>query len=229
MKMIPQSTEQTRADTEANATTLSKQESDAIIRDAVNAIGRDKGMSPEQIGQALLRLGMVSGLGASAVGAIYFDEDECIMSAEDEVRVRAAMDSGACAHVINPDDLPAGAEPSGDPGKDFVGANNSRIKRYGSVTTTCTHSLGQLDTEWQAAAVSRPLHAVSQVCGPKGGPAMSKHDVLFNNDDCYVVPPGTVLAIMKVVKAIANYPREGNLYLADMVLSKSFGRQDAAR
>ena len=40
------------------------------------------------------------------------------------------------------------------------------------------------------------------------------------------MPPRTVLAIMKVVKAIAHYPREGNLYLADMVLSKSFGRQD---
>ena len=72
--------------------------------------------------------------------------------------------------------------------------------------------------------MSRPLHAVSQVCGPKGGPSKSKHDVLFNNDDCFVVPPGTVLAIMKVVKAIANYPREGNLYLADMVLSKNFVR-----
>jgi len=235
LKMIstenaPRSTEQTRAAAaaEAGKRTLSKQESDEVIRDAVHAIGRDKGMSLEQIGQALLRLGMASGLGANAVGAIYFDDlDDCIMSAEDKVRVRAAMDSGACAHVINPDDLPAGAEPPGDPGKDFVGANNSKIKRYGSVTTTCEHSLGSLDTEWQAAAVSRPLHAVSQVCGPKGGPANSKHDVLFNNDDCFVVPPGTVLAIMKVVKAIANYPREGNLYLADMVLSKSFGRQGA--
>ena len=149
------------------------------------------------------------------------------MSAEGQVRLRAAMGSGACAHVINPDDLPAGADPTGDPGRDFVGANDSKIKRYGSVTTTCTQSLSQPDTEWQAAAVSSPLHAVSQVCGPKGGPSQSKHDVLFNNDDCFVVPPGTVLAIMKVVKAIAHYPREGNLYLADMVLSKSFGRQDA--
>ena len=203
---------------------MSKVESDAVIREAVDAIGLQQGMSPEQIGQALLRLGLTSGRGADAVGAIYFDDlDDCIMSAEEKVRVKAAMDSGACAHVINPDDLPAGAEPSGDPGKDFVGANNSKIKRYGSVVTTCEHSLGSLDTEWQAAAVSRPLHAVSQVCGPKGGPSKSKHDVLFNNDDCFVVPAGTVLAIMKVVKAVANYPREGNLYLADMVLSKSFG------
>ena len=153
--------------------------------------------------------------------------DDGIMSAGGPVRVHAAMDSGACAHVINPDDLPAGAEPSGDPGRDFVGANDSKIKRCGSVTTVCTHSLGQLDTEWQAAAVSRLLHAVSQVCGPKGGPSQSKHDVLFNNDDCFVVPPGTVLAIMEVVKAIAHYPREGNLYLADMVLSMRSGRRDA--
>ena len=161
------------------------------------------------------------------VGAIYYDDDDldAIMSADESVRIRVAMDSGACANVINPEDLPAGAEPPGDPGKDFVGANNSKIKRYGSVTTTCSHALGELDTEWQAAAVSRPLHAVSQVCGPKGGPTKSKHDVLFNNDDCFVVPSGTVLAIMQSIKAVANYPREGNLYIADMVLSKSFGRQ----
>ena len=207
---------------------MTKEESDSIIREAVDAIAREKGFIPEQVGDALLRLGLASGLGADAISAIYFDNaDDCIMSAEDQVRVRSAMDSGACAHVINPDDLPAGAEPSGDPGSSFVGANDSKIRRYGSVTTTCTHSLGQLDTEWQAAAVSRPLHAVSQVCGPKGGPSQSKHDVLFNNDDCFVVPPGTVLAIMDVVKAIAHYPREGNLYIADMVPSKSFGRQDA--
>ncbi len=58
---------------------------------------------------------------------------------------------------------------------------------------------------------------------------MSEQYVFFNNDDCFVVPPGTVLAIMQVANAIANYPRDGNLYLAHMVPSKSFGRQDSQR
>ena len=109
-------TGQTRAGAGEDKQILSTQESDEITRGAVNARGLDTGMSPEQIGQALLRLGMVSGLGVNAVGAIYFDDnDDCIMGAEDKVRVRAAMVSGACAHVINPDDPPAGAEPTGDP------------------------------------------------------------------------------------------------------------------
>ena len=49
-------------------------------------------------------------------------------------------------------------------------------------------------------------------------------DVLFNNKTCYVVPPGIVAKIMETIKAVAEYPREGNLYLANVELS-SFARQ----
>ena len=50
------------------------------------------------------------------------------------------------------------------------------------------------------------------------------HDVLLNNTDCFVVPPGVVRAIMKKLTAVAHYKREGGFYLANLTLS-SFGRQ----
>ena len=63
---------------------------------------------------------------------------------------------------------------------------------------------------------------MSTVCGPFDGPGVQ--DVLFNNKTCYVVAPGVVERIMREVLAVAEYPREGNLYVAEMELS-GFARQ----
>ena len=41
--------------------------------------------------------------------------------------------------------------------------------------------MGQLDTEWQAAAVSRPLREVSESCGPKCEPSMGKLDARWKH------------------------------------------------
>ena len=145
-------------------------------------------------------------------------------------RAQVAMDSGACRHVINPEDLPPGAVPAGNPtGKVFHGANNSPIRRYGKVVTAMRNTSttqGPVAVPWEAADVSRPLNSVSQTAGPKDGPGLQ--DVLFNNKTCYVVPPGTVERIMKEIKAIAEYPRNGDLYVADMELS-CFQRQAAGQ
>jgi len=48
---------------------------------------------------------------ASAVSLVYEDVDSSVLSAEDVVRVKAALDSGACRSCLGPDDLPAGVEP----------------------------------------------------------------------------------------------------------------------
>ena len=40
-----------------------------------------------------------------------------------------------------------------------------------------------------------------------------------------MVPPGVLEAIMKHVSAVAEYKREGNLYVAEMTMS-SFQRQE---
>ena len=76
------------------------------------------------------------------------------------------------------------------------------------------------------AEVSRALHSVGIVAGPKGGPSMAKQDILFNNDKCYVVAPGIVRKIMETIKAVAEYDRDGNLYVGEVTL-ESFRRQGA--
>jgi hypothetical protein len=57
---------------------------------------------------------------------------------------------------------------------------------------------------------------------------VDKQDVLFDNNFCYIVQPGVVAAIMKVIKAVAEHTREGNLYLTELELS-SFAGQGSAR
>ena len=162
---------------------------------------------------------------------LIVEEDEDILATANatEVRIRPAMDSGAVANVIHPADLPAGVVPSGNPqGKHFVGANNSEIKRYGHCNTVLKGEalLKDVTCGWQVAEVTRPLNSVSQVCGPPEG--RGEQDVLFNNRKCVVVPPGIVDEILKKVTPVAQYDREGGLYLADLVVS-GFARQGAGR
>jgi hypothetical protein len=143
--------------------------------------------------------------------------------APEVVKVRVAMDSAACDHVINPEELPSDAhyEPN-ETNKHFVGANDSEIERYGSCKTIMSSKHGQTGCNWQMAGVSRALHSTGVVCGPPKVPG--KQDVLFNNEKCYVVAPGVVAAMMKHLKAVAEYDREGNLYVGEVSLS-SFTRQ----
>ena len=56
-----------------------------------------------------------------------------------------------------------------------------------------------------------------------GSVEQPKQDILFNAAKCVVVPPGIVDEILKRIKPIAEYPREGNLYVAHMRMS-SFTR-----
>jgi hypothetical protein len=154
----------------------------------------------------------------------YGQPDQALCAVEPEtVKVRVAMDSAASANVINPDELPSDAvyEPNED-NKHFVGANDSFIERYGSCKTIMSSPHGDVGCNWQMAAVSRALHSVGIVAGPKGGPG--KQDILFNNEKCYVVAPGVVAKMMEKLTAVAEYDREGNLYIGEMTLS-SFHRQ----
>ena len=154
----------------------------------------------------------------------YSDDRGTILSTSELVtRVRAAMDSGAVDHVINPEDLPPNVEPAGAADDEhYVGANNSKIKRYGEATTACEHKNGSFGIKWNCADVTRPLNSVSKIAGPAG--PVGKQDILFNNSCCYIVQPGIVNAVMKVIKAVAEYPREGNLYLADLALTSFVGQ-----
>ena len=58
----------------------------------------------------------------AGVSLVYEDLNSEVLSAEDVVRVKSALDSGACRNCLGPDGLPAGVEPSGNPsGASFVG------------------------------------------------------------------------------------------------------------
>ena len=67
---------------------------------------------------------------------------------------------------------------------------------------------------------------MSKVTGPRDGPG--KQDVLFSNTKAVVVPPGIVTEILKRVKPVAVYEREGNLYVGKFEMS-AFGRQSRDR
>jgi len=135
------------------------------------------------------------------------------------------MDSAAADNVIPPHELPTYVVLIPDTsGKHFVGANNAHIEKYGQVDTVLQSAGGnRVGCAWQASDVNRALHSVAKVCGPKGA-GNAKQDVLFDNDICVVMPPGVVKAILKRLKPIMQYEREGNLYVAELTMS-SFPRQ----
>ncbi len=151
------------------------------------------------------------------------EEDELIATATEKVTIRPAVDSGAVANVVHPKDLPADVEVEpNETDSHFVGAGGSRIRKFGRCRTRLKTQHGDIGCDWQVAEVTRPLHAVCQMTGPYDGPG--KQDVLFNNKKCVVVPPGVVDEILKRIRPVAEYGREGNLYLAEMEMS-AFGRR----
>jgi hypothetical protein len=155
---------------------------------------------------------------------IHEEEEALFNTVPDVVRVRAAADTGAVDNVIGPASLPRGAVPSGNKdGKHFCGAGGDTIERYGSVDTLIESIYGEMACEWQVADVTRALHSISKVTAPKEL-EQGYHEVLFTNKKGVVVPPGFVEQILKLVKPILEYEREGGLYLADLAVS-SFTRQ----
>ena len=100
------------------------------------------------------------------------------------------------------------------------------IEKHWQCITNIEGSHGTVVCRWDVAEVTRPLHSVSQIAGPYEG--IGNHEVLFNNKRCVVVPPGIVDQIMEQVNAVAEYHRDGNLYLSDFTMS-DFIRQGQSR
>ncbi len=150
-------------------------------------------------------------------------QDGQLNAVQREIKVKVAMDSGSVANVTHPITIPDGTNVAPNTsGENFSGAGGETIIKHGSCLTMMTGQHGQVGCQWQVADVTRPLNSVSQVTGPYDGPG--EHDVLFNNQTCVVVPPGIVKQILQQVKPLAEFPRDGNLYVAEMTLS-SFTRQ----
>ena len=154
------------------------------------------------------------------------DEDQVLAAASEAVKIRVAIDSAAVDHVIHPRDLPSDVEyVPNTSGRHFVGANDAHIEKYGSCQTVLSSADTSIGCQWQMADVNRALHSVARVTGPKDGPG--KQDVLFDNEVCVVMPPGTVKEILKRIKPVMQYQREGNLYIAELSMTSmpSFQRQ----
>jgi transcription antitermination factor NusG len=116
--------------------------------------------------------------------------------------------------------------------RNFVGANNSRIKNFGKAKVVMTTDDGKdIMNTFNVADVSRPLHAVSVVCD-------TDKEVLFTKGEAVVVPDGALSRFLGTIKAIAKYPRKGGLYVARMrvknprpkpATASGFGRQGTRR
>ena len=188
---------------------------------------RDAVASAVEAAQAIMRAEDKTGVNDGSINVIYDPEEEMLAAATEKVTIRPAIDSGSVDNVIHPKELPCDAEPAPNTtGSHFVGANNSRIEKFGTCKTVLESDCGQVGCDWQLADVTRPLHSVSRVAGPKDGPG--KQDVLFSNKKAVVVPPGIVEEILKRIKPVAEYEREGNLYVGKFQMS-AFGRQSQGR
>jgi len=152
-------------------------------------------------------------------------DDELIATVSDVVTMQVAMDSAAVDNVIGPDELPQNAEiVPNNTGKHFRGANNAHIEKYGQTSTILQSADNKVSCDWAVSDVNQALHSVPKVAGPPKVPG--KQDVLFDNDQCVVMPPGIVKELLKRIKPVMKYEREGNLYIAQLRMS-SFTRQGA--
>ena len=162
------------------------------------------------------------------------DDDDCnddqneqaLMAVNQAIDIEVAIDSGSVVHVANPDHLPAHAEVvPNSTGRHFNGANASHIENYGTCLTSMQDkTTGTLvDCDWSVAEVVKPLHAVCKITGTTAAP---KHDVLFTAGRAVVVPHGHVESILRNVKLLMQYDRQGDLFVAKLTVS-GFTRQGA--
>ncbi len=139
-------------------------------------------------------------------------EDE-LMDLEEEVEVHVAADTGSCAHVVGPKDLPGSIgvkPPASGRVRNFVGAGGDGIKNHGEAVVQLVLEDGTVvNSTVQVADVVRPLHSVSVICD-------AAHEMLYTKECGYVVPEGTLSRFLANINVIAKYPRRGGLYVAKM-------------
>ena len=63
----------------------------------------------------------------------------------------------------------------------------------------------------QVLGVTRALHSVSAICD-------KEQDMLFTQHMGYVVPKGVLKEILATCRHIAEYPREGGLWVSEMTV-----------
>ena len=158
--------------------------------------------------------------------------DGQIMAAEETMRkIRVALDSGAVDHIAHPSSLPGEIRLLKDGTiRNFVSASGDSIRNHGKARVKLRTKDGNvIGNVFQVADVCRPLHSVSRICD-------QGHEVLFTAEEGIVVPKGTFAKFLENFKgAVARYPREAGLYVAEMDVkagdppAEDFPRQGPAR
>ena len=140
-----------------------------------------------------------------------------ILSTEEVKKIRVAADTGACAHCAGPGDLPGDTVVEQVEKRNFVGPNGQAIEHFGEAAVRLQQADGgHVSMRTQVMGVTRPLHSVSMICD--GDKAKNKHNMLFTEDFGVVVPAGVFDEVLERCKHIATYPREGGLYVAEMIV-----------
>ena len=135
-----------------------------------------------------------------------------ILSAVEEKKIKVAADTGACAHCIGPDDLPDGMPVEQCPQRNFCGPDGKAIQHFGEAKMRLQQpNGGHVSVTSQVLGVSRALHSVSMICD-------KKQDMLFTQDMGYVVPKGVFDEVLSRCRHIAEYPREGGLWVSEMTV-----------
>ncbi len=154
----------------------------------------------------------------------FDDGGDEICVADEEMTIFVTSDSGAVTHVTPPETLPRGAvidTTLGD--RDFVAANNGRIKNHGSANVELVPADGRVaNCEFRVADTNRTLHSTSQTCD-------AGHEVLYMAKGAVVVPAGTLSKHLMKRDVRAQYPRKGGLYVAEMKIRAQRQRDDAAK
>jgi len=154
----------------------------------------------------------------------FDDGGDEICVADEEMTIFVTADSGAVTHVTPPETIPRGAViDTSSGGRDFVAANNGRIKNHGSASVELVPSDGRVaNCEFRVADTNRTLHSTSQTCD-------SGHEVLYMAKGAVVVPAGTLSKHLMKRDVRAQYPRKGGLYVAEMKVRAQGARSDVAR
>jgi len=82
------------------------------------------------------------GMKAEGVNVLDWDGND-IMNTEECIRIEVAMDSGAIAHVMRPDCVPAGVKVDETHARNFTAANGGAIKNYGKARVEMMDTLSK--------------------------------------------------------------------------------------
>ena len=159
---------------------------------------------------------------AEGVNVLDWDGND-IMNTEECIRIEVAMDSGAIAHVMRPDCVPAGVKVDETHARNFTAANGGAIKNYGKARVEMMDTLSKNRNECinNVAEVTRNLHSTGQVCD-------QGFECLHMKEGCAVIPEGTLSKFLKEADVVTKYPRRNKgLYIAEFMVKAPSAQGDA--